>query len=136
MRPKSAFLELYIQYLNRILWFSTILESRMKRVSTCPPGQNTLQNNSDLVQWDWSISSLYFRFFGRDLSISQVQNWNRSQMKGLVILHSIGVSICKYFLYLWKKVFLKFQKTKHIIWLSISIGNWQWKGRPRISFQL
>ena len=45
---------------------------------------------SNVVQ---PIKSLhqYFRFFGKELSISWVQRWVWSQMESLVILHFIGV---------------------------------------------
>ena len=32
----------------------------------------------------------YLSFFGKELSISRFQSWDWSQMKALVILHSLG----------------------------------------------
>ena len=32
-----------------------------------------------------------FSFLGKELSILRFESWDRSQMEGLVILHSIGV---------------------------------------------
>ena len=51
-----------------------------------------------------SVQSIhqYFRFSEKKLSISRFHSWDRSQMKGLVILYSIGVLQIFRFAYFWR----------------------------------
>ena len=47
-----------------------------------------------VVYQSCTIGKIYtsiFPFFGKELSILRFESWDRSQIKGLVILHSIGV---------------------------------------------
>ena len=71
-----------------------------------------------------SIKSIqqYFRFFGKELSISRFKNWDWFQMKVLIILHSIGVFATTLFN---MEVCLKVKLTKLKLW-----GLWKLCGKP------